>query len=78
MGAMARVVQTHRGVINQFAGDAIMALFGAPRSYGDDARRAVSCATAMVRERERLNVEAEIPVRIGIAFGGLRGREPPN
>jgi class 3 adenylate cyclase len=68
MGAMTRIVQAHRGVINQFAGDAIMALFGAPRSYGDDARRAVECAAAMIRERERLNQTAEIPVRIGIGI----------
>jgi class 3 adenylate cyclase len=68
MGAMTRVVQAHHGVINQFAGDAIMALFGAPRSYGDDARRAVACAAAMVRERERLNCDADIPVRIGVGI----------
>jgi class 3 adenylate cyclase len=68
MGAMTRVVQAHRGVINQFAGDAIMALFGAPTSYGDDARRAVECAAAMIRERERMSQAAEIPVRIGIGI----------
>ena len=52
MGAMTRVVQAHRGVINQFAGDAIMALFGAPKTYGDDAERAVRCALAMLEERD--------------------------
>lgn len=68
MSAMARVVQDHRGVINQFAGDAIMALFGAPKSYGDDTGRAVRCACAMMLERERLNAEVEIPMRIGIGI----------
>ena len=68
MGAMTRIVQSHRGVINQFAGDAIMALFGAPRSYGDDALRAVRCALDMLAERDRINVEVAEPIRVGIGL----------
>lgn len=68
MSAMTAVVQAHRGVINQFAGDAIMALFGAPRSYGDDAERAVRCALAMLVERERLNAFVHEPIRVGIGL----------
>jgi class 3 adenylate cyclase len=68
MGAMTRIVQAHKGVINQFAGDAIMALFGAPRSYGDDAQRAVRCARAMMLERERMNVDAVQTLRIGVGI----------
>lgn len=68
MGAMTRVVQAHRGVINQFAGDAIMALFGAPKTYGDDAQRAVRCALAMLEERDRINVEVAEPIRVGIGL----------
>jgi class 3 adenylate cyclase len=68
MGAMTRVVQAHGGVINQFAGDAIMALFGAPKSYGDDAERAVRCARSMMLERERLNATAAVPMRVGIGI----------
>lgn len=68
MGAMTEIVQAHGGVINQFAGDAIMALFGAPKRYGDDAERAVRCARAMIETRDRLNHSAEIPMRIGIGI----------
>lgn len=68
MGAMTRIVQAHKGVINQFAGDAIMALFGAPRSYGDDAQRAVRCARAMMLERDRMNVDAVHALRIGVGI----------
>jgi class 3 adenylate cyclase len=73
MGALTRIVQAHRGVINQFAGDSIMALFGAPRTYHDDARRAVACARAMLEERERMNVDAEhaLHVGIGISSGSM-------
>jgi len=73
MGALTRIVQAHRGVINQFAGDSIMALFGAPRTYDDDARRAVACACAMLKERERMNSDAEhaLYVGIGISSGSM-------
>lgn len=66
MTALARVVQKHRGVINQFAGDALMVLFGAPKSYGEDAIDAVRCAWEMMQERERLNRDAKEPLLIGI------------
>ena len=65
MTALTAIVQKHRGVINQFAGDAIMILFGAPKSYGNDAEHAVRCAWEMMQERERLNQDAKEPLRIG-------------
>ncbi|MCX6871848.1 MAG: HAMP domain-containing protein [Verrucomicrobia bacterium] len=68
MGALAKVVQRHHGVINQFAGDAIMILFGAPKSYGEDAADALRCAWEMMEERERLNREAAEPLLIGIGI----------
>jgi class 3 adenylate cyclase len=66
--ALTDIVQAHQGVVNQFAGDSIMALFGAPKSYGDDAERAVQCACAMIRERERMNQSAVQPLRVGIGI----------
>lgn len=68
MGAMTRVVRTFRGVINQFAGDAIMVLFGAPSSDGHDATRAARCALAMMAERETMNATSREPLRIGIGL----------
>lgn len=68
MGAMTKIVLKHRGVINQFAGDAIMILCGAPKSYGNDAEHAVRCAWEMMRERERLNQQAKEPLQIGIGI----------
>jgi class 3 adenylate cyclase len=66
LGALTHVVHAHRGVINQFAGDGMMILFGAPKSYGDDGVRAVQCAIAMMQERARLNAGAGDPLQIGI------------
>lgn len=68
MSALTRIVHEHHGVVDKFVGDSIMSLFGAPKSYGGDAEAAVRCAWAMVRERERLNAEAAIPLRIGIGI----------
>jgi class 3 adenylate cyclase len=57
--AMAEVVTGHGGVLDKFAGDAVMAVFGAPRPAADHARRALGCAAAMQRRQQALNEEAE-------------------
>ncbi len=45
--AMVNVIKKHGGTIDKFIGDAIMALFGAPVSYEDNARRAAAAACEM-------------------------------
>jgi adenylate cyclase len=53
LGAMAQVIQNHGGVLKQFTGDGILALFGVPvphtdvREQANDATAAVRCALAM-------------------------------
>jgi len=47
LGAMAEVILAHQGTIDEFIGDAILAVFGAPVRREDDARRAVACAVSM-------------------------------
>ena len=47
LGAMADVIVAHGGTIDEFVGDGILALFGAPFGAADDARRAARCALAM-------------------------------
>ena len=44
---MCRIIKKHGGMIDKFIGDAIMAVFGAPVSYEDNARRAVAAASEM-------------------------------
>ena len=44
---MVKVIKKHGGAIDKFMGDAIMALFGTPVSYEDNARRAVDAALEM-------------------------------
>jgi class 3 adenylate cyclase len=81
MTALTGVVYEHRGVVDKFVGDLVMAVFGAPKSHGNDAQRAVRCAQAMIAARERLNETSRyrVSIGIGIASGpviaGLMGAE---
>ena len=58
LAAMVEVVTSNGGVLDKFAGDAVMAIFGAPRSAGDHPRRALACAAAMQRQQATLNTDA--------------------
>jgi adenylate cyclase len=55
LGAMADVILRYNGTIDEFIGDAILALFGAPVTREDDAQRAVACALAMQQTMEEVN-----------------------
>ena len=57
LGAMADVIGEYRGSINEFIGDAILAVFGAPVQQEDHPERAVACALAMQRAMSRVNAE---------------------
>ena len=52
---MADIITAHQGTIDEFIGDAILALFGAPVARADDAERAVACAVAMQLAMEDVN-----------------------
>jgi class 3 adenylate cyclase len=66
MTAMTAIVRKHYGVVDKFVGDEIMAVFGALKSYGNDAGHAVACALEMIAERDRLNQNAKHPIEVGI------------
>jgi class 3 adenylate cyclase len=59
LAAMVEVVTTNGGVVDKFTGDAVMAVFGAPRPAHDHARRALMCAANMQRRQLALNEAAE-------------------
>jgi adenylate cyclase len=71
LGAMAEVITRHRGTIDEFIGDAVLALFGAPHLRPDDAARAVACAIemqlAMTAVNEANRAEGLPELQMGIA-----------
>ncbi|MEH6585465.1 MAG: adenylate/guanylate cyclase domain-containing response regulator [Halioglobus sp.] len=72
LGAMTDIIMAHNGTIDEFIGDAILAVFGAPQRRDDDADRAVQCALEMqaaMEEINRLNREDGLPeINTGIAL----------
>jgi class 3 adenylate cyclase/CheY-like chemotaxis protein len=75
LGRMAEVIMQYQGMINEFIGDAILAIFGAPIWRPDHAERAIACAVAMqlampaVNEQSRQAGLPEIAMGIGINTG---------
>lgn len=72
MTALTRVVTEHHGVVDKFIGDSIMAIFGAPKSYGNDALNAVRCAQQMMAVRARLNETSHYHIQMGIGIASGR------
>ncbi|HEY3099566.1 MAG TPA: adenylate/guanylate cyclase domain-containing protein [Methylomirabilota bacterium] len=55
LGRMADIVIAHGGTINEFIGDAIFAVYGAPIEHPDHAERAAATALAMQRALDAFN-----------------------
>jgi class 3 adenylate cyclase len=66
--AMADEVERCGGTVEKFAGDAVMAAFGAPAALEDHAERALHAAIAMQRRLTEL-FSGRLTVRIGINTG---------
>ena len=76
-----REIESFSGVVEKFIGDAVMAVFGAPTAFGDDAERAMRAALAVrdaVREMnerdEHLDLQLRIAVNTGEALVSLNNR----
>ena len=68
-GAAVEVVDRHRGVINQFLGDGLMATFGAPVATGRECADALAAARELLDRTRKLSEEGSIPpTRIGIGL----------
>jgi len=57
LGRMTDIIIEHGGTINEFIGDAIFAVFGAPLEHPDHAERAAGCALAMQGAMAQINRE---------------------
>src|SRR5207253_4005167 len=63
--AVSQCIESHGGTVEKFAGDAVMAAFGIPRSHEDDAERAVRAAMAIMERVHELGLEARVGVEAG-------------
>src|SRR2546421_8461226 len=62
---VSHCVTTHGGIVEKFAGDAVLAAFGVPQAHEDDADRAVRAALAMLDSITELGLDARIGVEAG-------------
>jgi adenylate cyclase len=72
---MTEIIQKYQGTIDEFIGDGILVIFGAPILRPDDPQRAAACAVEMqlamtsVNERNRRAGYPEVALGIGINTG---------
>jgi adenylate cyclase len=48
LAQVTRIIWKHGGTVDKFMGDGVMAMFGAPKSHGDDAMRAVQTGLELI------------------------------
>jgi class 3 adenylate cyclase/tetratricopeptide (TPR) repeat protein len=73
--AMSSQIERYGGIVEKYAGDAVLALFGVPIASEDDAERAVLCALGMqhaiqpVADEVRRRYGAVVAIRVGVNTG---------
>jgi adenylate cyclase len=72
LGGMTKAIESHKGVIDKYIGDAIMALFGVPVELDNAPEQSINAALAMVNALDVLNKELEKealdPIHMGIGI----------
>src|SRR6478752_6593633 len=62
---VSHCVTTHGGIVEKFAGDAVMAAFGIPQAHEDDAERGVRAGLAILDGVHELELEARVGIESG-------------
>ncbi len=62
---VSHCITTHGGIVEKFAGDAVMAAFGIPQAHEDDAERAVRAGLAILDAVEELELQARVGIESG-------------
>ncbi len=85
LGGMAEIIMKYEGTVDEFIGDAILAIFGAPIRRQDDTDRALCCALEMQQALGKINqcnreeglpeIEIGISLNTGLVVAGNIGSE---
>lgn len=85
LGTMSDIIMSHNGTVDEFIGDAILAIFGAPISRDNDSELAIRCALEMqasmgdINARNRAQhlpeIEMGISINTGLVVAGNIGSE---
>lgn len=69
---MVGIITSHHGIVDKFVGDAIMAVWGAPKSTGEDREHAIAASLemrmALAELNERRIERGHVPIKIGIGL----------
>jgi class 3 adenylate cyclase/tetratricopeptide (TPR) repeat protein len=71
-GRVRSEIEAYGGTVEKFIGDAVVAVFGAPRTHEDDAERAVRAGLAILEAVAELDAESPefgVHVRVGVNTG---------
>lgn len=80
LAALAEIIERHNGTLNEFAGDGVMAIFGAPTELEPEQQALAAVAAArevqgtlpdLNRAWRKLGVDRDLQTRIGINTGVL-------
>ena len=66
---LSPIVEAHGGIVNQFVGDEVMAVFGLPVAHRDDARIAVRTALRLHAAMNTVMADSGLALHCGIASG---------
>lgn len=75
--AMSEAIAHYDGFVEKFVGDAVMAVFGAPRAHEDDPARALGAAQRMMERVEQLGAQWQrrlgraVTLHIGVHTGAV-------
>ncbi len=85
LGTMSEIIMKYNGTVDEFIGDAILAIFGAPISRENDTDRAICCALEMQAAMSNINarnraenlpeIEMGISINTGPVIAGNIGSE---
>ncbi|HWH04825.1 MAG TPA: AAA family ATPase, partial [Gaiellaceae bacterium] len=62
---VSHCITAHGGIVEKFAGDAVMAAFGIPQAHEDDVERALRAAVAIMDSVHGLGLEARVGIEAG-------------